>query len=82
MPDDWRLANVTPIFKGSGSRYRAENYRPVSLTLVISKIMELLIRNKVYNYLNENHLLSSVQHSFRQGLSTVTQLLETITNFA
>ena len=82
IPDNWRLANVTPIFKGSGSRYRAEIYRPVSLTSVIGKIMKSLMRNKVYNYLNENHLLSSVQHDFRQGLSTVTQLLETITDFA
>ena len=44
--------------------------------------MESLIRNKEYNYLNENHFLSSVQHGFRQGLSTVTQLFETITDFA
>ena len=44
--------------------------------------MESLIRNELYNYLNANGLLTKTQHGCRPGLSTVTQLLETVTDFA
>ena len=82
LHDDWRLANVSPIYKRAGSRCQTDNFRPVSLTSVVSKIMESLIRNELYNYLNVNGLLTRAQHGFRPGLSTVTQLLKTITDFA
>ena len=38
-PDAWRLAHVIPIFKGKGSKLLVENYRPINLTNVFSKLM-------------------------------------------
>ena len=42
LPDDWRRANVVPVFK-KGQKYLCSNYRPISLTCVISKVMEHII---------------------------------------
>ena len=53
LPDEWKYANVTPIYK-SGSRCRAENYRPVSGTSIICRVMERIIRNNIMDYLENN----------------------------
>ena len=42
VTEDWKKANVAPIFK-KGERYNAENYRPISLTCIASKIMEHIL---------------------------------------
>ena len=46
VPEDWRKANVTPIYK-KGPKYLAENYRPVSLTSVCCKIMEHVLASNI-----------------------------------
>jgi hypothetical protein len=74
VPNDWKLANVTPIFK-KGSRSRADNYRPVSLTSQICKIAESIIRDSIVKHLEENELIKSSQHGFRRGYSCLTNLL-------
>ena len=43
VPRDWKDGNVTPIYK-KGSRTSVDNYRPVSLTSVVRKVMETLLR--------------------------------------
>ena len=73
MSKDWKLAFVTPIYK-KGSKNVAENYRPISLTSVLCKIMECFIREHVLKYLLKNRLLSNKQHGFISGRSTTTQL--------
>ena len=40
IPNDWKLANVTPVFK-KGSKSNPSNYRPVSLTVNLCKILEV-----------------------------------------
>ena len=65
---------MSPIFK-KGDRHRAKNYRPVSLTSVVCKIMESIIRDKIMYHLVQNHLLTKYQHSFVKGRSCVTQIL-------
>lgn len=75
VPCDWKKANVTPIFK-KGSKFKACNYRPVSLTCIICKIMESIIKDNLVQYLEENNLITNSQHGFRQKRSCLTNLLE------
>lgn len=78
VPDAWLEANVTPLYKKKGSRLDAVNYRPISLTSVVCKIMEKLIKNSVMKFLDDNELISKHQHGFRSKKSCTTNLLEAI----
>ena len=75
VPRDWKLANVTPIQK-KGNKSLPCNYRPISLTSVVCKVMETLIRNKIVSHLEENSLIKSSQHGFRNKRSCLTNLLD------
>jgi hypothetical protein len=75
VPDDWRNANVTPIFK-KGSKADPGNYRPVSLTSVCCKILESILRDEMMDHLLANNLLNTSQHGFTPGKSCCTNLLE------
>lgn len=75
LPDEWKLAFIKPLHK-KGSKKQVSNYRPVSLTSIVCKTFERLIRNDMVNYMEENNLLSEQQHGFRSGKSCTTQLLE------
>ena len=75
VPDDWKIAHVTPVFK-KGSRSLAENYRPISLTSVVCKILESLICKVIITHLMEQQLLKSTQHGFISHRSCLTNLLE------
>ena len=75
IPDDWRNANVIPIFK-KGSRTEPGNYRPVSLTSVTGKLLEWLVKNEIDAHVESNNLIKDTQHGFRRGRSTQTNLIE------
>ena len=77
VPDDWRTANVTPIHK-KGDRTDPSNYRPVSLTSQVCKVLESIIRDKIVEHLESNNLLNEAQHGFRKGRSCLTNILETL----
>ena len=74
LPDDWKLGHIFPIYK-KGSKKIAENYRPISLTSVLCKMLEKLIRSHIMKHLVDNKLLSPRQFGFISGRSTTTQLL-------
>ena len=74
VPHDWRKANISAIFK-KGSKNLASNYRPISLTAVLCKLMESFLRDHMMKHLIDNNLLTKKQHGFISGRSTVTQLL-------
>ena len=75
IPDDWRHANVVPIFK-KGSKSCVSNYRPVSLTSLVCKVLEKLIKSSIQMFLDRHELIHSSQHGFRSGRSCLTNLLE------
>ncbi len=63
IPDDWRSATVCPIFK-KGDREDAGNYRPVSLTSIVCKIMESILKTSMMNHLIQTAAISDAQHGF------------------
>ena len=79
-PEDWRSANVTPIHK-KGDRTDPSNYRPVSLTSQVCKVLESIVRKHILKHLEANNILSDKQHGFREGRSCLTNLLEQVENW-
>ena len=77
LPQDWTDANVAPVFK-KGDRHQAENYRPVSLTSVLSKLLEHVVCQKMLLHFDKNKVLTHRNHGFRSGFSCETQLAITI----
>ena len=75
VPPDWKTANVTPIYK-SGSKSSPGNYRPVSLTSIVCKVMESILRDAIVEFLAQHELLWLSQHGFLRRRSTLTNLLE------
>ena len=73
FPEQWKLANVLPLFK-KGDPHMVENYRPVSLLSCISKVFERVIFKHVFNFLRDNLKITIHQSGFMPGDSTVNQL--------
>jgi hypothetical protein len=61
-----------------GSRLEPTNYRGISLTSIVGKIMETFVRYKLEEHFAKNKLLNQCQHGFTKNKSCVTNLLETI----
>lgn len=75
LPTEWKLAHVVPIHK-KGSKSKCENYRPVSLTCVACKILEVIITKAILKYFLQNKLIKTTQHGFLPKKSSTTALLE------
>ena len=67
----WKEAAVVPIYKG-GDRSLAKNYRPISLTSAMMKVLERLIRKQLVNFLSVHNLFNPNQHGFRHGRSCLS----------
>jgi hypothetical protein len=77
LPQLWLCANVTFLFK-KGDKLNPSNYRPVSLTSVVCKVMESIIRDTIMQHLLANKSIISEQHGFVPKKSFCTNLLETV----
>ncbi len=77
VPEVWKLANVSPIHK-KGAKNKKENYRPISLTSIVCRIMEKLIKEAIVDHFLTNNLFSPDQYGFRQFRSCLLQLLEAL----
>ena len=69
MPTDWKMAKVSPIYK-SGSTTELENYRPISVLPIVSKIMEREVHRQLYEFLDETKLVFKHQFGFQKKKST------------
>ena len=75
-----KIVNVTPVFK-TGDLKDISNYRPISLLLYFSKILERITHNCLYSYLINKKILYEKQFGFQKGHSTehvIAQLLDQI----
>ncbi|KAF2346276.1 Endonuclease/exonuclease/phosphatase, partial [Trinorchestia longiramus] len=75
VPDDWKRTNVTLIFKKANKQI-PNNYGPISLTSVISKTIERLLKVRITKHLNDPNLINDTQHGFREKRSCLTNLLD------
>ena len=66
---------ISSIYKG-GNRTLARNYRPVTLTSHIIKLFEIVIVKKMANFMDDNELYNTQQHSFRSMHSCLSQLID------
>ena len=73
FPSPYKDANVTPVHK-KGDLSLVSNYRPMSLLNSVAKLFEKLVFKYLYNHLQDNNMLSSLQSGFIPGDSTVNQL--------
>ena len=63
---EWKLANVTPLFK-KGDKSNPGNYRPISLTSVVCKLMESILRDKIVEFLEKNNIIRDSHTVFVTG---------------
>lgn len=78
FPDKLKIAKITPIFK-NGKRYNCNDYRPISVLPVISKIIEKIMNDKLSNFLENKNLLFSGQYGFRPSRDTEIAVADVIT---
>ena len=77
VPDDWKKAKMCPIFK-KGDPSLPTNYRPISLLPTMSKVLERVISNQVYGFLERNKLIHPHQFGYRYGHSCEGLLLKVL----
>jgi hypothetical protein len=73
LPEEWKLENIVPVHK-KGERECTENYRPISLLPIVSKVLERCVFCNIKVHLFQ--LIQKSQHGFISGKSCVTNLLE------
>ena len=76
-PDQWLEAIITAIYK-KGERNIPDNYRPISLTSVISKLFESIVRDAIVAHMSNNKLFAEEQHGFVPKRNCATQLLDSL----
>ena len=69
FPQQWKVAKISPLLK-SGSTTNFDNYRPISVLSIVSKVIEKIVQKQLMNFLDENKLLSTRQFGFRAKMST------------
>ena len=77
FPEKLKVAKIIPLYKKSDDDIM-NNYRPISLLPVFSKIFEKVVQIQIYEYLNSNNLLFDSQHGFRENHSTETAVVELV----
>ena len=78
FPDNCKIARVIPVYKNKGSKNMFDNYRPISLLPVFSKVLEKLIYDSVFEFLVRYQILFETQYGFRKGRNTTHAILDFI----
>ena len=74
LPSQWKSANIAPVYK-KGDKSNPANYRPISLTCVLCKVLEHIVASSITRHFTHHDILYHLQHGFREKRSCVTQLI-------
>ena len=74
VPDNMKIAKVVPVYK-KGDKSDVNNYRPISLLTSISKVLERIIYNRTFRFLQSHDVFADYQFGFRENHSTSHALL-------
>ncbi|CAH8436181.1 unnamed protein product [Dicrocoelium dendriticum] len=74
VPNDWKCSIVKPLPKG-GDPSKIENYRPICLTSVLSKVLEKVVKKCLLSFFESMDVLTPAQHGFTKGRSCITNLM-------
>lgn len=81
LPNEWKFAIVTPLYKQKGELSDFNNYRGISVLSPFSKLFERILQRQILNYFDVNKLFNNSQHGFRAGFSCETALHELISKW-
>lgn len=81
FPNELKHAKIIPIHK-KGNIDQCDNYRPISILPVVSKVFEGILKNRILNYIYKQELLNANQHGYLKRRSTATALVEAIGGMA
>ena len=82
VPDIWKEANITALYKNKGDKSDTTNYRPVSLTCLPSRLCEKTVRESIMNHMTLNNLFTDCQFGFRHKRSCILQLLDVLDDWS
>ena len=75
-PNRWRTAIIVPIPKPNKDTKDPSNYRPISLTCCLSKLLEKVINTRLMWYLENNNMITELQNGFRANRSTTDSIVK------
>lgn len=81
FPEKLKITIIKPIFK-KGNKEKCENYRPIALIPVIAKILERIIYNIIYGFLEKYNILKQEQYGFRKNKSTSQAIIDLLTTIS
>ena len=81
LPNEWKFAMVTPLYKNKGDLSDFNNYRGISVLSPFAKLFERVIQRQILDYFNSNKFFHESQHGFRSGFSCETALHELISKW-
>ena len=70
FPKILKNSKVIPILENKNNKQNLNNYRPITITPIFSKIIEKLAHNQIYNFLDKNKLINTNQYGFLKNKST------------
>lgn len=73
-PDRWRLGLICPIYKRTGAETELDNYRPITLLSIVSKLFETLLNTRLMEWAEKNRVLCDEQGGFRTKRGCADQL--------